>query len=72
MTGSRTNIVTNVDSFIQAKGSAQKTRSDEKMLEEKRRRQQEEDAKRKRDEALKAQMEEKKRFILFICLFLFF
>ncbi|XP_033229873.1 inner centromere protein A-like isoform X2 [Belonocnema kinseyi] len=61
MTGSRTNIVTNVDSFIQTKGSAQKPSSADKISEEKRKKQQEEDAKRKRDEVLKLQMEEKKR-----------
>ena len=65
MTGSRTNIVTNLDSFIQSKGSAKKPSSVDKLLEEKRRRQNEEDAKRKREEALKAQTEEKKRFVSF-------
>ncbi|XP_051170098.1 inner centromere protein A-like [Leptopilina boulardi] len=61
MTGSRTNIVTNVDSFIQVKSSAQKPSSNDKLMEERKRRQQEEDARKKREEILKAQMEEKKR-----------
>lgn len=61
MTGSRTNIVTNVDTFIQVKGSAQKPTSNDKLLEERKRKQQEEDSRKKRDELLKAQTEERKR-----------
>ncbi|XP_043475755.1 inner centromere protein A-like isoform X2 [Leptopilina heterotoma] len=61
MTGSRTNIVTNVDTFIQVKGSAQKPTSNDKLLEERKRKQQEEDSKKKREELLKAQTEERKR-----------
>lgn len=60
MTGSRGNIVTNVDSFIQANISSASKKID-RVAEEKRRRLHEEDARRKREELLKAQAEEKKR-----------
>ncbi|KAM0732418.1 Inner centromere protein A [Formica fusca] len=58
LTVSRSNIVSNIDSFIQPPKSISKATSVEK-LEDKRRH--EEDAKKKREEALRLQTEEKKR-----------
>lgn len=58
LTGSRTNIVTGVESFIQPPKSITKTNSAEK-LEEKMR--YEDDARKKREEALRLQTEEKRR-----------
>ncbi|XP_016840424.1 inner centromere protein A [Nasonia vitripennis] len=59
-TGSRGNIVTHVDSFIQSSSTSASKQID-RVAEEKRRRAHEEDARRKREELLKAQAEEKKR-----------
>lgn len=59
MTGSRGNIITHVDSFIQPMKSASKPI--DRAAEDKRRRANEEDAKRKREELLKARAEEKRR-----------
>ncbi|XP_050446520.1 calponin homology domain-containing protein DDB_G0272472-like [Cataglyphis hispanica] len=58
LTASRSNIVSNIDSFIQPPKSISKATSVEK-LEDKRRH--EEDVKKKREEALRLQTEEKKR-----------
>lgn len=58
LTASRTNIISNIDSFIQPPKNMNKINSVEK-LEDKRRH--EEDARKKREEALRLQTEEKKR-----------
>lgn len=58
LTGSRANIVTNVESFIQPPKSISKTNSVERLEEKKRH---EEDARKKREEALRLQTEEKRR-----------
>ncbi|XP_046475217.1 inner centromere protein A isoform X1 [Neodiprion pinetum] len=60
MSASRTNIIMNVDSFLQSNKRAQKLSLAEKF-EEKRRKVHDEDARRKKEEALKIQAEEKKR-----------
>ncbi|EFN73430.1 hypothetical protein EAG_11705 [Camponotus floridanus] len=61
LTASRTNIVSNIDSFIQPPKSISKANSIEKLekLEDKRRH--EEDARKKREETLRLLTEEKKR-----------
>lgn len=57
------NIITSVESFIQPPKSVTKINSAEKLekLEEKKRH--EEDARRKKEEALRLQIEEKRRYI---------
>ncbi|XP_003491605.1 trichohyalin [Bombus impatiens] len=61
LSATRTNIITSVESLIQAPKSVSKRNSLDKVVEEKKRKLNDEDAKRKREEALRLQTEERKR-----------
>ncbi|XP_014612066.1 PREDICTED: inner centromere protein A-like [Polistes canadensis] len=61
LTGSRTNILTSMDSFIPVLKTTNKRNSIDKLEEIKRKQANDENARRKREEALRLQTEEKKR-----------
>ncbi|KAI4477543.1 hypothetical protein M0804_012660 [Polistes exclamans] len=61
LTGSRTNILTSMDSFIPILKTTNKRNSIDKLEEIKRKQANDENARRKREEALRLQTEEKKR-----------
>ncbi|XP_071867896.1 inner centromere protein [Bombus fervidus] len=61
LSATRANIITSMESLIQAPKSVSKRNSLDKVLDEKKRKLNDEDARRKREEALRLQTEERKR-----------